>query len=86
MGLEKIKITSLLTYTPPLTSAAPTHHVHLIVGGGLIGLPLYPRPAAAEPALIYGANGLVPSDSDALQNVMHDQRFARALLARSGRS
>lgn len=38
--------------------------------------PFYPWPASAgscgNPELIYGPNGLVPSDSDALQNVMHD--------------
>ncbi|TNN54475.1 hypothetical protein EYF80_035313 [Liparis tanakae] len=61
LGLEKIKFTSLLTYTPPLTSAAPTHQAATCAthcGRRTHWPPSYPRPAPAdscgEPELIYG--------------------------------
>lgn len=78
LGLEKIKFTSLLTYTPLLTSAAPTHQAATCASHCRRNHwpPFYPQPASAgscgNPELIYGPNGLVPSDSDALQNVTHE--------------
>lgn len=70
LGLEKIKFTSLLTYAPPVTSAAPTHKAATCAShcGRTQWPPVYPWPGlCGDPELIYGPSGLVPSDSDALQ-------------------
>lgn len=60
LGLETIKFTSLLTYTSPLTSAAPTHEAATCASHceRTRWPPFYPQPASAgscgDPELIYG--------------------------------